>query len=78
MDFPSHERAESLVHQLVSGDRPQARELCRNDLRSKMGVVIGFHPHRSAWQSGTDEVSDSIRGHDTRVHRVILSVMIAA
>jgi len=78
MDFPAHERAESPVHELVPGDRPQARELSRNDLRSKMGVVVGLHSHCSAWNSGTDEVSDTVRGHDTRVHRVILSVMIAA
>ena len=78
MDFAAHERAESLVHELVPGDRPQARELRRNDLRGEMGVVVGLHAHRGARQSGTDEVGDTIRGHDTRVHRVILSVMIAA
>ena len=78
MDLAAHERAQGLVHELVAGDRPQARELRRNDLRGEMRVVVGFHAHRGARQSGTNEVGDAFRGHDTRVHRVILSVMIAA
>ena len=78
MDFAPHERAERLVDELVAGDGPQARELRRNDLRGEMRVVVGLHAHLGARQSGTDEFGNSFGGHGIRVHRAILSVMIAA
>ena len=48
MDLPSHERAQGLVDELVAGDRPQARELRRDDLRGEMRVVVGFDAHGGA------------------------------
>ena len=59
MDFPSHERPERLVDELVAGDGPQAGELRRNDLRGEVRVVVGFHAHRCAGQPGTDEFGDA-------------------
>ena len=41
---------ERLVDELVAGDRPQAGELRRDDLRGEVRVVVGFHAHRGAGQ----------------------------
>ncbi len=78
MDLAAHERAQRLVDELVAGDRPKARELRRNDLRGEMRVVVGFHAHRGAGQSGTDEVGDTFGVMTLEFIACILSVMIAA
>ena len=63
MDLASHQRPESLVDQLVPGDRPQAGELRCDHLGCEMDVVVGLDTHGGAGQSGADQVGDTFGGH---------------
>src|ERR1700756_2178848 len=55
VDLASHVRAERAVDELVTGDRALSGELARDDVRGKVGVVVGLHPHLGPGQACADE-----------------------
>src|ERR1700680_1714376 len=59
----THELAQRAVDQLVAGQALQLRELARDDVRGKMGVVIRLHAHLCAGEACADQPRDVFRVH---------------
>ena len=51
MDFVAHERTETTVDELVSGERPLALELDGDDERLEMVVVVARDAHHGIFEA---------------------------
>src|SRR4029077_12783525 len=63
MYLATHELPQRAVHKLVAGHALQLRELARDDMRSKMGVVIRLHAHLCSGEACADQPRDVFRLH---------------